>query len=109
MNEDDQPASVTRPAAEIERLSASLDLSRTVALAAMAVLVIAGLALAAVAIASLGFDPAAVGAIAVAILIGLAFLAWPRHRMRSYANLLRIVETQQAKLDQRDLPPAEDR
>jgi predicted tellurium resistance membrane protein TerC len=107
VNEDDQPPHLTRPPAEIKRLSAALDRSRTIALAAMAVLVVTGLALVAVAIGHLGFDPVAVGAIAAAILIGLAFLAWHRHTMRFYANLLRIIETQQAKPDQRGMPPSE--
>jgi fatty acid desaturase len=103
MNEDDQPAHVPWPATEIERLSANFERSRAIALVAMAVLAAVGLALIIVAVGSLGFDPVAVGAIAAAVLIGLAFLGWHRHTMRSYTNLLRIVQTQQAKLDQHDL------
>jgi hypothetical protein len=109
MNEDNQPANVTRPVAEIERFSATLTLSRTVTMAAMSVLVVAGLALVAVAVGSLGFDPAAVSAIAAAILIGVAFMAWHRHKMHLYANLLRSIETQQVPPDRRDPPWGENR
>jgi hypothetical protein len=107
MSKDDQPARVTLPAAEIERLSANFDRSRKVALAAMAVLAAIGLALVGVAIGSLGFDPVAVGAITAAVLIGMAFLAWHRHTMRSYTNLLRMIETQQARPGRIDPPPDE--
>ena len=109
MNEDEHPAQVTRPAAEIERLSATFDLSRKVAAAAIAVLVMIGLGLVAVTVGSLGFDPVAVGAVATAVLIGVVFLVWHRHTMRSYSNLLHIIETQQTKPDQHDLPPGESR
>ena len=109
MNEHEQPAHATLPAAEIERLAANFELSRRVATAAIAVLVMIGLGLVAVTVGSLGFDPLAVGAVAAAVLIGVGFLAWHRHTMRSYIDLLQMIETQRTKPGQHDRPPGESR
>ncbi|SRR5581483_12370826 len=105
MSDGDQNQHATSSESEIGKLAASVDLSRRVALLAMAVLVAVGFALGAVVVGSLGFDPVAIISVAAAIAIGLAFLAWHRHSMRLYANLLKALDRPKASPAGEQDPP----
>jgi peptidoglycan biosynthesis protein MviN/MurJ (putative lipid II flippase) len=83
---------------EIAKLSRAIELSRTVCLVAMAVLVVAAFPLLAVLIGNIGFEPVPIASVLAALGIGIAFLAWRRRRLTLMAGILKIAEAHKDEL-----------
>lgn len=98
MNDREQRMQIQRLEAEIQKLAAAIELGRNVVPMAMAALVVAGIVILAVMIGKIGFDPAGVAGVLVALLIGIVFLAWHRRRLGIMAGLLKSIEADKAEL-----------
>jgi hypothetical protein len=83
---------------EIAKLFRAIELSRTVCLIAMAILVIAAFPLLAVLIGTIGFEPVPIASVLAALGIGVAFLAWRRRRLTLMASVLKIAQAHKAAL-----------
>lgn len=84
--------------AEIDRLTAAVELGRKVIPFAQAAAVAAGAVILAITIGAVGFDPIAVIGGVIALTMGILFLAWRRRRLTLMATLLQVAKQNKAAL-----------
>jgi hypothetical protein len=97
-SDDDRRERLQRFDAEIDRLTAAVELGRKVIPFAQAAVVAAGAVILAITIGAVGFDPIAVIGGVIALTMGFLFLAWRRRRLTLMATLLQVAKQNKAAL-----------